>query len=252
MSLDDRLREEFRRAAASAPAYLTPGTRELVVRRAAAVRRQRRVVLAVAASAVLVAAGLSVGLAVNPVGSPLLAGGPAPSSTRPSLSETPVATSSFTSPVYGYTVSYPTGWVVAGARTVWTHGKNSQADPGVSDIFQSPGKARVEIAVQNVPAGWSAARWESDFLSNPAPAQMAACYPRPQQWAAVTIAGHPGGLLGRVSWCGFTEGVVVIGQRAYVIKGVVDPNTLTADTFDMGVLNIMFASLRVRVASGTP
>jgi len=164
-------------------------------------------------------------------------------SSSPTVSAAPVATSSFTSPVYGYTVSYPTGWVVAGARTVWTHGKNSQADPGVSDIFQSPGKARVEIAVQNVPAGWSAARWESDFLSNPAPAQMAACYPRPQQWAAVTIAGHPGGLLGRVSWCGFTEGVVVIGQRAYVIKGVVDPNTLTADTFDMGVLHQMFGSL---------
>ena len=166
-----------------------------------------------------------------------------PSSSRPTFSKTPTPTTSFTSPVYGYTVSYPKGWVVTPATTVWINGKNSQGDSGVSDIFQSPGKPRVEIAVQQIPAGWSAAKWESDFLPHPVPAQMAACYPRPQDWAAVTIAGHRGGLLGRVSWCGFTEGVVVIGPRGYVVKGVVDPNTLTADTFDMGVLNTMFATV---------
>jgi hypothetical protein len=245
MSLDDRLREEFRRVAASGPTDLAPGTRDLVVRRAAAVRRQRRVVLAVAASAVIVGAGLTAVLAANRSGGQLQPGGPSHSSTRPTLSEIPPPTSSYSSPLYGYTVSYPKGWVVTPATTVWINGKNSQGDPGVSDIFQSPGKPRVEIAVQQVPAGWSAARWESDFLPNPVPTQMAACYPRPTDWAGVTIAGHRGGLLGRVGWCGFTEGVVVIGQRGYAIKGVVDPTTLTGDSFDMGVLNAMFATLKV-------
>jgi hypothetical protein len=72
---------------------------------------------------------------------------------------------------------------------------------------------------------------------------MAACFPDPAHWSPAIIGGHPGGVLGRVSWCGFTEGVVVIGQRGYVIKGVVDPDTLTADSFDMGVLDMMFSSL---------
>lgn len=77
------------------------------------------------------------------------------------------------------------------------------------------------------------------------PAQQAVCYPAPKDWARVVIGGHTGGLLGRVSWCGFTEGVTVVGQRAFLIRGVVDPETLTVDSFDMGVLSPMFDSFAV-------
>jgi hypothetical protein len=167
----------------------------------------------------------------------------AASTARPQLSEVPSPTLSFSSPLYGYTVSYPAGWTVTAAKTAWASGKNDKGDKGVSDVFQSPGKAQVQIAVQQVPAGMSAAQWEADFLPKPVPTQQAACFPAPSKWAPVTIAAHPGGLLGRIAWCGFTEGVVVIGPRAYVINGVTDPVTLTADTFDMGVLNTMFQSL---------
>ncbi len=243
MQLDSRLRNELRLMAATGPAAVDPGTREQVVRRAATVRRQRRVTFAVSAASVLVVAGLVAAVGAPRSGVPAQPGGSPASSTRPTLSEAPVATSSFTSPTYGYTVSYPKGWTVTRATTAWTNGKNGLGDPGVSDIFQSPGKPRVLVAAQQIPSGWTTARWEADFMPNPVPSQQAACFPSPKDWAPVTVAGHPGGLLGRVSWCGFTEGVVLIGGRAYVIRGEPAPGSLTADTFDMGVLTTMFESM---------
>lgn len=145
MSLDDRLREEFRRVAATAPDTVAAGTRDLVAGRVAAIRRRRRVVVAVAACAGLVGLGLTAGMSVVRAGSSEQPGG------RPSLTESRAPTSSFTSALYGYTVSYPMGWVVTPATTRWTHGTNDPDDPGVSDVFQSPGTARVEIAVQQLP-----------------------------------------------------------------------------------------------------
>jgi hypothetical protein len=244
MSLDSRLRDEIRRVAAAAPTGVDPGARELVVRRTATVRRQRRVTLAVGVAAVVVV-GIGLGVGLGAARTTQSVGPAGPSSPPPALSEAPAPTRSFTSPLYGDTVSYPAEWTVTTAKTAWVNGKNGASDPGVSDVFQSPGKAQVQIAVQQLPTGWTAAQWKADFLPHPIPTQQAACFPAPSEWAPVTIAAHPGGLLGRIAWCGFTEGVVVIGPRAYLINGVPDPDTLTADTFDMGVLNTMFATLKV-------
>jgi hypothetical protein len=189
------------------------------------------------AGRLLALAVLAIGMAACTNAAATTSGGPPPtqSSAAP--------TASFRSALYGYSVAYPAGWTVTAATKPWTAGANDPSDPGVSDVFQSPGKARVEIAVQAVPNGWDAARWEGGVLPDPVPSQMAACFPDPAHWTAVDIGGRPGGLLGGVSWCGFTEGVVVIGQRGYVVKGVVDPTTLTADSFDRGVLDRMFSSL---------
>jgi hypothetical protein len=146
---------------------------------------------------------------------------------KPSVSGPPTSTALFTSAIYSYSVAYPVGWTVTPATTAWVFGRNDPDQAGVSDVFRSPGKPLIQIAVQQIPAGMSAAAWKSQILPRPVPTQMAVCFPQPGKWAPVTIGGTVG-----------------IGQHGYVIKGVVDPGNLSVDTFNIGFLNTMFAALK--------
>ena len=134
--------------------------------------------LGVTAAAVLGIVGVSL-IAINPVilgvgsgtGSPassptaLPSESAAPASTRASLPATqpPV---SFTSPLYGYTVTRPGDWTVTPAANPWPEG--TALGDRYADTFQGPPGAYedfddVYVAAQPVPAGMTADAWLLDY-----------------------------------------------------------------------------------------
>ena len=137
----------------------------------------------------------------------------------PAINEAVTAT--FVSERYGYTIRHPVGWSATKARATWIPGE-PQGDP-VVDRFTDPelGLPRQGLAALSalIPDGMTADGWIDQYLPPRRHGSPAHCTGYrtsglgPEQWSPLTIGGHDG----RVRrGCGFVDGVVVVGRRAYV------------------------------------
>jgi hypothetical protein len=172
--------------------------------------------------------------------SPSTAPVPAPASTSPDSQAG--LSRSFTSTLYGYTMSYPEQWTVVSGTQPW---QDDSSAPGVGDLFQSPDTRTVSVVSQPIPETTTDDQWIADYLPAPGTASMPQCYPPKDQWTSTTVDGHSGGILGGVMWCGFTRVIVIADHRAYLFNAVPDPAHLTADVFDQSLLNDLLASVRL-------
>lgn len=116
-----------------------------------------RAAVGIAIVAVVAAGALAFSTLRSGVGGP----SPAPSATPVSTADAtpPVGPFSFTSPLYGYTVTVPTGWTVTPSTAAW----QSLAQPAY-DLFKAPASQGDEyddvgIEAQPIPAGTTADSW---------------------------------------------------------------------------------------------
>ncbi|HTY72982.1 MAG TPA: hypothetical protein VMI11_11240 [Actinomycetes bacterium] len=215
MTIDRRLRDAYQRSALGVPAHVDPTALSRVVEEAARVRRARRAAMAAVAATLAVVALLLLTLPSHghegapPVTHPTV-------TSSSSASRTPL-TQQFTSPLFGYSIAYPSGWTVTSGMKAWT---DPEGDPPSVDVFQSPGKARFLVVSQPLPRGWSALRWERQVDE---PGTLARCFPAPGRWKTVTVDGHQGGILGGDYGCFFTKAVVVANGRGYLFTGQAGP-----------------------------
>ena len=237
MPLDRRLREEFARAAFDAEPGIDPGTLGRVVERAGRLRRRRTVtrvagVAAVAAAAAVVFTGLpDLDLGAQPQ-PPAITPGPEASHL---YQHTPM-TQPFVSTVHGYSATYPADWTARGAT------KASQPD------WFRAGKPRtpaITVASEALPAGMTEDAWLTQYLGDATNARYPECFPPPDQWHAVTVDGHAGGIFGGLYQCQFTRAVVVVERRAYVFNAMPDPSAYTPNLFDSGLLQDFLATVRL-------
>lgn len=168
----------------------------------------------VAVAAVVVIAVGAVGLSLLSPRAPGVGGQPSPSpspsaspSPSPTPSQTPPAlTETFTSERYGFSISYPTGWVTRPATDPWTAGFPDFAST-VGDIIHDPvlqDHLWIMVASQSL-AGKTATQWLDDLLAEVGRAGICGAPIEP-----VTIDGTQGRL------CGATAATSA-GDRGYLI-----------------------------------
>ena len=158
------------------------------------------------------------------------------SSTGASSSGMPVK--AFTSPAFGYRVQYPATWTPIPAPS----GSPSAGSTEVRhDRFQAPDSTKaVDIWVQDIPNGMTQDQWWKEYIPTDAP--LMKCFPPRAAWQPVVIGGLPGGQHGGLTGCSFTEGVVLKGDRAYIISGMPDPQHINNDTFPDSILGEFYSS----------
>jgi hypothetical protein len=183
--------------------------------------------IGIAAAAVIVAA-LGGSYQLGSRGTPNVAASPSP--TAPAATPTAPATSpsaaasqgsgpamtSFTSPLYGYTVEAPSAYQAIPATTAWQAGLALGPESEWTDRFRS-GTNFVGIASQPIPAGTSAGQWLDAYAQT---AVNRECPVLPGAWKEVT----QNGVSGRTASfdCGGSPGVEyawTIGDRGWVITG---------------------------------
>ena len=151
-----------------------------------------------------------------PTASPTAAPTPfvAPSPTPPST----VGWIPFTSPQYGYQISYPPtwqednaatrNWVLATDRLASTAGAmNGSADHFNGDGLGLSGNTAVTGFAADVPAGTSEDAWLMSYYAG-----AAFCPTVMPNFVAITVDGHPG----RLDPCYDAQAIVFIGKRVYV------------------------------------
>jgi hypothetical protein len=152
----------------------------------------------------------------------------APSPTKPPLS--------FTSPLYGYTVSWPpgTGWVVTPTKVPWAPGSDPSAD-----YFAGPAGAYqdfddVYVAAQPVPEGMTPEAWLLDYAQHVA-ASGRDCKGPVDAWTDAVVGSLAIRRLDlvcqeiRLSDVGF-----VVDGTGYVMTGNRDVIALFLETFQPG------------------
>jgi hypothetical protein len=225
----------------------TPQERDLRIPwRTAPMSNPMRLAAAIAIVAVVGFAGLNLfgrgGIGSKPTPSPTI--NPTPSSiptSGPSPAATPIDTATwtaFTSARHGYAARYPSAWALTlatapatlknltDASLNWTSAQGSGGLGAIYDQLKAPTGDEVDEIVGvslKLPAGMTEAQWIAGYRQ-PIVAQFgASCFPAPDQWQAITVDGHAGGLyLG----CGFVESTTFVNGRAYVFsltKGVGGP-----------------------------
>jgi hypothetical protein len=224
--------------------------------------RQRRVVIRVpwrfphmntfakvAIAAVVVIAVGAVGLSVLRPSSSSNVGGqpstsPSPSSSptpSPSPSASPITppalTETFTSERYGFSISYPTGWVTRPASDPWTSEYPDFAQT-TGDIIHDPVlQSSLWIMVASQPlAGKTATQWLDDLVAGLRGAGECDAPIEP-----VTIDGNSGRLV-----CG-AMAATSAGDRGYLIwlyTGGDDPAAVAG--FDQAYFNDILATLQLR------
>lgn len=138
----------------------------------------------------------------------------APSPTPPST----VGWIRFTSPQYGYQISYPPTWQEDNAATRnWVLATDRLASPasamnGSADHFNgdglgSSGNTAVTGFAADVPAGMSEDAWLVSYYAG-----AAFCATTMPNFVAITVDGHPG----RLDPCYDAQAIVFIGNRVYV------------------------------------
>jgi hypothetical protein len=169
-----------------------------------------------AIAAVVVIAIGAVGLSVFGPRSPSGVGGlpSASPSTSPSLSPSPSPdpsappplTSTFTSTMHGISLSYPTGWKLSRATTIWTGGGLNFPSPDIDYIYDGALTSDLFIATASQPLGSKAGgTWVSDFLRDP----ENDCAGGPTE--QITVDGAKGSLCG-------TEVAFSVADRGYFIR----------------------------------
>lgn len=154
-------------------------------------------------------------------------------SAEASPSEGPV---SFTSPLYGYTVSVPPGWVVTDAALPWREGERLTAEKG--DLFKgppaSPDYDDVLVASQPVPDGMTPDEW----LTRHAQQQAASgrdCKAAVDDWKQAVVGSLS---IRRVDLecqgIRLSDVAFVVGGRGYAMSGNRAVIARFLDTFEQG------------------
>ena len=182
--------------------------------------------IGIAAAAVIVAALGGIYL-LGSRGTPSVAASPsptvAPTPTAPAATPSAAASqgggpamTSFTSPLYGYTVEAPSAYKAIPATTAWQAGLALGPETEWTDRFRS-GTNFVGIASQPIPAGTSAAQWLDAYAQTAANRE---CPVTPTAWKEITFQGVPGRTASFD--CGGSpakEYAWTIGDRGWVITG---------------------------------
>jgi hypothetical protein len=146
------------------------------------------------------------------------------SSAPPSAATSPMPSptlTSFTSPLYGYSIEHPDTWVPAAASEPWRSGPAPKPfEPMVDRFLSAPsgGSVLVWLMAQPVPSGTTDEAWMSDYAQREATADRP-CRATPSEWAARTIGGAAGRFVSVMCPTPHGEAVVVIDGVGYAING---------------------------------
>lgn len=211
----------------------------------------------VAATVVVIAVGAGSVLLMSNRSSDPGVGGPAPSaspSASPPASETPPTSASpspaptvtpsptqppvsFTSPLYGYTVSWPLGggWDVTPARVPWPEG--TSPDVAVhADWFVGPAGAYqdwddVYVEAQPVPEGMTPAAWQLDYAER-VEASGRDCKGPAEDWTDAVVGSLTIRRLDVLCQSiSFMEVAFVVDGTGYIMAGNSEVITLFLETF---------------------
>ena len=154
--------------------------------------------------------------------------GPAITAT-PTAGAPSIAPITFTSPLYGYSVSILGTWAATAASEPWQGGDGIEPqDPPYADVFRldaSPDGATVRVKARSVPDGTSATTWLAQWEA--VRAVGGTCFGSATPWSDSSVAGVPAR---RYEWrCdnspspdaapNYDEYAFVIGARGFVITG---------------------------------
>ena len=204
-----------------------------------------------AIAAVVVIAVGAVGLSVlrpqtpsdvggQPTASPSASASPTPSTSPSSSSVSPTElTETFTSERYGFSISYPAGWVPRPATSPWTA---SFPDFGstAGDVIYDPvleSDLWIVVASQPLAEGTTSTQWVDDMLAAGI-AGLDSCDPPIEP---VTIDGNQG------RRCGSPAAAVTAGGRGYAILLYVSgDNPAVLAAYDQAYFDEILASLRLQ------
>ena len=162
-------------------------------------------------------------------GQPSVGGQPTPTaspqasasrSSAASPSPTPRLTS-FTSPLYGYSIEHPDTWVPTAASERWLTGPAPKPfEPMVDRFLSAPsgGSVLVWLYAQPVPDGMTDEQWMTDYAQREATADRP-CRATPSEWATRTIDGAAGSFVSVMCPTPHGEAVVVSDGVGYAING---------------------------------
>jgi hypothetical protein len=196
----------------------------------------------VAVAAVVMIAVGAFGLSVlRPSGASNVGGQPT-ASPSPTVSPTitpappPSLAQTFTSPGYGFSIQYPTGWVTRPATDAWTTGLPDFGATTGDVIYDPALQDHLWIMVASQPlAGKAATQWVDEFLAGLGGAGE--CGPSIEP---VTIDGTQG------KACG-TTAATASGDRGYVITLYTSgDNPAEVAGYDQAYFNDLLATLRLR------
>lgn len=135
-------------------------------------------------------------IAVAVVAAVVIATRPAPSvGTGPTPTPTPIASpSTFTSRLYGYSISVPPGWTATWSVNRWDGGGAPDIQDLVNDNFVSPGTAAMIVAA--APTSKDLATYTADGIAVTYAIHKDTCpgAQHPDSVESITIGGEPGEL----------------------------------------------------------
>lgn len=204
-----------------------------------------------AIAAVVVIAVGAVGLSVlspqspsdvgsQPTASPSASAAPTPSTSPSSSSVSPTElTETFTSERFGFSISYPAGWVPRPATEAWTTGFPQYVSTN-GDVIYEPvlgGDLWIGVASQPLAEGMTSEQWVDDVLATGI-SGLDSC---DEPIEPATIDGNQG------KRCGSPAAAVVAGGRGYaVLLYVSGDDPAVADTYDRAFFDEILASLQLQ------
>lgn len=179
------------------------------------------------------------GVGGQPIASP--SASPTPD-TSPSASPVspPALTGTFTSDRYGFTISYPAGWVPRPATETWTTGFPDFGST-TGDVIYDPalqGNLWIVVASQPLAGGTTPTQWVDDLLASAGLGGVDSC---DGPIEPVTIDGNQG------RRCRSPSAAVVAGGRGYAVvlyRSGDDP--ALAATYDRAYFDEILATLRLQ------
>jgi hypothetical protein len=180
------------------------------------------------------------GVGGQPIASPSASASPTPG-TSPSDSPVspPALTGTYTSDRYGFSISYPAGWVPRPATDAWTTGFPDFAST-TGDVIYDPaleGNLWIVVASQPLAEGTTSTQWVDDLLAAGI-GGLDSCDPPIEP---VTIDGNQG------RRCGSPSAAVAAGGRGYAVVLYVsgdDPAVVAA--YDQAYFDEILATLRLQ------
>jgi hypothetical protein len=206
----------------------------------------------VAIAAVVVIAVGAVGLSVlrpstpssvggQPIASPSASASPTPgTSPSDSAESAPALTGTFTSNRYGFSISYPAGWVPRPGTDAWTTGFPDFGST-TGDVIYDPalqGNLWIVVASQPLAEGTTPTQWVDDLLASAGLGGVDSC---DGPIEPVTIDGNQG------RRCGSPSAAVVAGGRGYAVvlyRSADDP--ALAATYGRAYFDDILATLRLQ------
>ena len=185
---------------------------------------------------------------VSPTPSATLSPSASPAPSASAIVEPPVGamTQAFTSPTFGYSLSYPAGWI---ARPTAGEGPT----PGGADDFTSAaGGWYLRVLSRPIPDGVVVDDWIVQALQH---SDDPGCMPPRNTMESVTVDGHEGRVLG---FCGVPpapqiEATVVVDKRAYLFT-LFDVREASSEEEARALLDALTATVKLDPlsAAGSP